>query len=192
MNGSEDEGAEGTACNVKDVPGAVATAHDGGSGAETTYNIENELRDILGPSLEEPYQDSGSEYVQDHRSRSSSPNLQHILEDLSIEEDQSSVSTKTTRKRIRKENTWKKNVRKNKRAKGEKYTNTKGVLVLAKTINTQYRCPCKEKCHEKIDPERQRVLFSKFYGLSNFNLQSSYLCSLVNVVIKARSCKQNA
>ncbi|CAG9840807.1 unnamed protein product [Diabrotica balteata] len=103
-----------------------------------------------------------------------------------------SVSTNTTRKRIRKENTWKKNVRKNKRAKGEEYTNTKGVIVLAKTINTQYRCPCNEKRHEKIEPERQRILFSKYYGLSNFNLQSSYLCSLVNVVIKARSCKQNA
>ncbi|CAG9829011.1 unnamed protein product [Diabrotica balteata] len=89
MNESEGEGAEGTVCNVKDVPGAAATAHDGESEAETTDNIENELRDILGSSPKEPYQYSDSEYVPDHRSRSSSLNLQHILEDLSNEEDQS-------------------------------------------------------------------------------------------------------
>lgn len=149
--------------------------------------------DIFVSSPEEPYLDSGSEYVPDHSSRSSSPDLQNILENPSNEDNQpSSVSANTTRKRTRKPNMWKKNVRKFKRAKGEEYTNTKGVLVPAKQINTQYQCPCKEKCHEKIKPERQGTLFAKFYEISNFDLQSSYLYSLVTVITKARSSITNA
>lgn len=142
----------------------------------------------------EPYEDSGSEHVPEQRSRSSSRSLQDILGDTSTvdnEEGQSSVSTnKDTRKRMRNENLWKKNVRKNKRARGEAYVNTKGVLIPAKQIDTGLQCNCNQKCHEKIVHDRQKQLFSKFYTLANFDLQSAYLCSLIHVVIKARSYRR--
>lgn len=158
--------------------------------SKNNHYVYKIVPDTLGSSPVEPYQDSGSEYVPERRSRSSSQDLQDILsESPNEEEHQPTVAGNKTRKRTRKENMWKKNVRRNKRAKGEEYTNTKGVLIPAKEINTDHQCPCNGKCHEKIKPERQGQLFSKFYELSNFDLQSSYLHSLVSVVIKARSFK---
>ncbi|XP_039747039.1 uncharacterized protein LOC120637854 isoform X2 [Pararge aegeria] len=158
---------------------------------EAAENIEDDILDIFGLSPVEPYEDSGSEYVPEQRSRSSSRSLQDILGDSSTEnneEGQPSFSTnKDTRKRMRKESLWKKNVRKNKRARGEAYVNTKGVLIPAKQIDTGLQCTCNQKCHDKIVHDRQKQLFSKFYALANFDLQSAYLYSLIHVVIKARS-----
>lgn len=117
-----------------------------------------------------PYEDTGSEYVPEQPSRSSSRSSQDILGDSSTEGNeggQSSVSTnKDTRKCMRKENLGKKNMRKNKRARSEACVNTKGVLVPAKQIDTGLQCTCNEKCHEKIVHERQKQLFSKFYALA--------------------------
>lgn len=139
----------------------------------------------------EPYEDSGSDYVPEQRSRSSSWSLQDILGDSATEgneEGQSSVSTnKGTKKRKRTENSWKKNERKYKRARGEAYINTKGVTIPAKQIDTDLQCNCNQKCHEKIKHDRQKELFSKFYDLANFDLQSAYLYSLIHVVVKERS-----
>lgn len=51
---------------------------------------------------------------------------------------------------MRQPSKWKKNVRKEKRLRGEEYINVKGVLVPTKQIDTARECNCQHKCHEKV------------------------------------------
>lgn len=148
--------------------------------------------EIFGSDAEDPFQDSGSEYQPSERnSTASSTYLLHILDD----ENQSpnnitSVITPAQskpRKRVRQPNKWKKNVRKEKRSRGEEYINVKGVLVPPKQIDATCECNCQLKCHEKILPSQRLNLFNSFYALGNYNLQSSYLFSLIKVIPK-KSC----
>ncbi|CAK1555663.1 unnamed protein product [Leptosia nina] len=74
---SEEESAECTANIVQDIQIETQTTSDE---VTQTDGIERNLRDILGSNPIEPYEDSGSEYVPEHRSGSTSPNLQHILD----------------------------------------------------------------------------------------------------------------
>lgn len=90
------------------------------------------------------------------------------------------------KKRVRKPESWQRNVNKLKRAKGEQYKNQKNKIIPAKTAKTG-TCPCPKKCHLKIDEERQLEIFKSFYALANFNMQNALLFSLVRVTNKSRS-----
>ncbi|CAG9790284.1 unnamed protein product [Diatraea saccharalis] len=119
MSLTEDEATKVIEDDIRDPAEATMSAT---ANTATDYIEQELLRDIFGLSPVEPYEDSGSEYVPEQGSRSSSRSLRDILGDSSgsegNDEGHSSVSTsKDTRKRIRKENLWKKNVRKNKRAR---------------------------------------------------------------------------
>lgn len=112
--------------------------------------------EIFGSEAEEdPFQDSGSEYQPSGRnSTATNTNLIKILGD----ENQSpnNVTSVITPvqckpgKRVRQPSKWKKNVRKEKRSRGEEYINVKGVLVPPKQIDTARECNCQHKCHEKV------------------------------------------
>ncbi|CAG9781819.1 unnamed protein product [Diatraea saccharalis] len=120
MSLTEDEATEVIEDDIREPAEATMSAT---ANTATDYIEQELLRDIFGSSPVEPYEDSGSEYVPEQGSKSSSRSLRDILGDSSgsegNDEGLSSVSTsKDTRKRIRKENLWKKNVRKNKRARG--------------------------------------------------------------------------
>lgn len=144
---------------------------------------------------DDPYQDSGSEYLP---TRSPSPADVDLLDILGAENQSPNVAHPTAspenteeqckpRKRLRQPSKWKKNIRKEKRAKGEEYVNTKGNTVPSKSINTDIPCKCAQKCHDKINSEQQKELFNRFYAMENFDLQSSYIFSLVKVLPKKRS-----
>lgn len=155
------------------------------------------LSDMFGMDEEEPYQDSGSEYLP---TRSPSP-LQadvDLLDVLGAENQSPNITHPTassenteelrkSRKRVRQPSKWKKNIRKEKRAKGKKYINIKGHTVPSKDINLDIPCKCAQKCHEKIDASQQKELFNKYYEMGNYDLQSSYIFSLVKVLPKKRS-----
>lgn len=59
-------------------------------------------------------------------------------------------------------------------------------MYLQKKINTNVPCRCGRKCHDKVGAAQQKEVFDRFYAMENFNLQSSYLFSLVKVVPKKR------
>ncbi|CAG4955519.1 unnamed protein product [Colias eurytheme] len=156
---------------------------------ETNLSVEKQMEDLFHDS-EEPFQESGSEYLP---SKSSSPSLIELTELLGdenippvLENAQEVEPQKKTRKRKREPKKWKKNVRKDNRAKGKQYINTKGKTIPQKEIDVDQPCPCVEKCHTKISPSQQKELFQKFYELGTFDLQTSYLFSLINVTPKLR------
>jgi len=86
------------------------------------------------------------------------------------------VST-TTRKRLRNEGSWTRNVRRNKRAKGEGYVGGTGKVVPDRI--SQATCSCKRKCCEKVGSEAIESLFSGFYRLESKDKQDAYLFSLI-------------
>ncbi|XP_045505973.1 uncharacterized protein LOC123702301 [Colias croceus] len=135
---------------------------------ESSNNVDTERREIFGSEAEEgPFQDSGSEYQPSGRnSTASSTDLIDILGDENqspnnITSEITPVQSKP-RKRVRQPSKWKKNVRKEKRSSGEEYINVKGVLVPPKQIDTACECNCQQKCHEKILPSQQIILFKSF------------------------------
>ena len=75
---------------------------------------------------------------------------------------------------------WKKNIRKSKRAKGEQYVSTTGETIDAKTFNP-IDCCCPLKCSTKIDAARQADLHRQFYALADWSLQTSYLAGQIKV-----------
>lgn len=53
-------------------------------------------------------------------------------------------------------------------------------LIEEKVFNAQITCPCKFKCHEKIDVVKQKEIFNHYYNdLSNWSAKTKYLRSLV-------------
>lgn len=113
--------------------------------------------------------------------------LQEGLQSSRLQEDR---ITGKPKKRIRKTENWARNVKKSKRNKGEEYFNYKGVTVPAKTPKVGL-CSCPNKCHLKINCDQQTKIFKEFYALANFNLQTSYLFSLIKVVSKSRTYTSN-
>lgn len=150
--------------------------------------------EIFGEDEADPYQDSGSEHLP---TRSPSPTSTELLDILDSENRPPSSGQNTensenyqenrkSRKRVRQPSKWKRNIRKQKRDKGKEYINIKGKTVPSKDINTNIPCNCAQKCHDKIDATQQKKLFDRFYAMGNFDLQSSYLFSLVKVQPKKR------
>lgn len=90
------------------------------------------------------------------------------------------------KKRVRTESTWKRNVAKKKRNAGEEYVNRRNRAVPVKRFQEIENC-CKDKCWEKIAPQRQQAIFRLFYDIESFDLKSAYLFSLVEVVNKLRT-----
>jgi len=80
---------------------------------------------------------------------------------------------------------WKKNIRKRKRARGEKYTSTTGKAIPGKSF-TAVDCHCPLKCAEKISDKRQSAMRHQFSNLSDWSLQTTFICSETKVSKIAR------
>ena len=93
------------------------------------------------------------------------------------------------RKRERREHTWGKNVRKQKRAAGEEYTNTRGHLVQAKVFVPTV-CSCRRKCSEHIPPPIQKDIHDSFYKLGSWDSQTVWLCGAVTIKSPKRPRKR--
>lgn len=111
----------------------------------------------------------GSEEVQ-HSRTSSVTTLQLTLpstsSSITAEAEISRSAADTTdetpilkrRKRVKRPETWRRNILKLKGAKVEQYENRKKTIFPAKTPKTG-ECPCSKKCHLKINEERQLEIF---------------------------------
>lgn len=91
-------------------------------------------------------------------------------EEVTVDENRASnkrkVKNKTKiiqpgRKRVRHEESWLSNVRKQKHSKGEAYTNKKGKEIPAK--NLKQPCTCKMKCFEKLSEENRQQIFKSYW-----------------------------
>ncbi|GBM78003.1 hypothetical protein AVEN_230096-1 [Araneus ventricosus] len=78
-----------------------------------------------------------------------------------------------SRKRMKKEKTWKKVEVKKKRNSGEEYTylDTRITVVPARQIGE----PCSCQCLSKIGQDNVQRIFNAFWELGNYDLQNSYL-----------------
>ncbi|CAH4034232.1 unnamed protein product [Pieris brassicae] len=133
-------------------------------------------------NAEDPYQDSGSEYLPTRSpspyedlldildTENQSPNNIHPI--ASPQNDEAQIQK--PRKRVRQPSKQKKNIRKVKRVKGEEYINTKGNTVPSKTINTDIPCKCEQKFHDKVGAERQKELFDSMEFQANLELDILY------------------
>ena len=90
------------------------------------------------------------------------------------------------RKRVRHPETWKRNMARAKRAKGEEYVSpSTGELVPAR--ETAPACKCKRKCYDAFTEDERTSILQEFNGLANKELQDSYLFGLISTTaIKRR------
>ena len=108
-------------------------------------------------------------------------------------EDESDVSPPRSRKRQRREYTWKQAVRVKKRNSGQSYTNSKGEVVPGKIRPTQHVCCCKidYECGS-VSVAEQQGIFDSFWHSANFDLQNATLCSLIDERPVARRTVQSS
>lgn len=113
-------------------------------------------------------------------------------QETTLEGKETEVTEATTsqtfkpKKRVRNSENWQRNIRKRKRCAGQEYKTNSGKIVPAKSFKP-FSCTCKGRCSILIPNERQMELHKNFYDLQSFDLQTSYLFSLVKVVNKLRT-----
>lgn len=152
-------------------------------------------------SEEEPFEDSGSEYCpsdpdvpgpsrrpkkytflaknRTKRSHSSTDSDEGQQGRYVCTESRNVTEKKKGKKRVRNENNWKRNIMKNKKAKGEEYINTKKTKIPKKT--TGPNCNCKKGCFNKITDGQKQNILRQFYALGDKNKQDIYLGGLISV-----------
>lgn len=95
-------------------------------------------------------EDSGSDYMPPHSSDRS-----HVSDSENSEGENDYTegnNLPVTKKRLRNEHLWEKNVRKTKKVRGERYTSATGKIFNAKTF-VPIICKCFKKCHNFISDE---------------------------------------
>lgn len=90
-----------------------------------------------------------------------------------MENVEESNQTKRTRKRLRNENNWKRKKAKALRNSGKAYTNSKRKEVKERSVQP-YEHTCRYQCRKISDDDRKSV-FTDFWGLQSWNLQSSFI-----------------
>lgn len=87
---------------------------------------------------------------------------------------------KLTRKRQRNPQTWKKNVRKFRRQRGEEYLSSTGKTVPKKKVE-HLDCKCKYKCISNVSKDDRESLIMSFYSLDE-NGKNIIFCKILNAV----------
>ncbi|CAG9828381.1 unnamed protein product [Diabrotica balteata] len=97
------------------------------------------------------------------------------------------VEPGSSRGKKRKKNNlvWKRSKSKLERNSGKSYLNSRGRIVSKKQFFHGV-CSCPRKCHLLVSLEERKNIFHSFYNLSDFNLQTAYINTQVNVVNKGR------
>nr|CAI5865914.1 unnamed protein product [Callosobruchus analis] len=147
---------------------------------------------MISDSESDPFCDSGSSYVP-----GSSEDGSTSLEDMFISQKEPEIQTseiqnvssrnqkRGTRRKYRDETKWKRNVRKKQRNSGQEYTNAKGKVIESKKFDSS-DCSCTRECHRLVVLDHREKLFSAFYSLANFDLQTSYLCGRIKLSKKVK------
>lgn len=135
-------------------------------------------------SEDEPFISSGSEFLPSNSSESNSESENNLIEEQMPANNEPAANgpanKKRGRKKIRKPESWKRNVQKMKRAKGEAYQSmSTGKLVPERKQGND--CKCSKKCIEKLSEAEKQEIISAFNNLSSQEKQDFYLSSLIQV-----------
>ncbi|XP_050314683.1 uncharacterized protein LOC126749093 [Anthonomus grandis grandis] len=127
----------------------------------------------------DPFHSSESEYQPSSQSSSSEC---ETVEPVEVPE-----ANGTIKKKKRDVKSWKRNMQKVKRAKGETYKSiTSGKIVPSRTQGSD--CKCEKECIKRLSPDEKNELFSSF---NDQEKQDSYLSSLITVSQIKRRRKNN-
>lgn len=110
--------------------------------------------------------------------------------DNEAENSEHTETPKRKRRRFADEQSWKRNVQRRKRLRGESYINSKNKIRPAKEVKT-VDCKCKFNCRNNITEEQQKSLFSEYYSLDDFERQKDYLNSFITEEPVQRKRKRN-
>lgn len=95
------------------------------------------------------------------------------------------------RKRVRRENMWKKNINKRLRNSGKQYFTIKGQMREVKAVQPLNNHMCRYACSAFTEEERQDI-FEKYWQLNSWNLQSSFLTGCMEPFTPKRVCQTAA
>lgn len=70
------------------------------------------------------------------------------------------------------------------------YVSKRGTKVPSKEF-VDYHCSCIEKCYEKVAVDARKSLFDKFWNLGSYDLQTTFICTLVKENQVNRKRKNN-
>ncbi|KAL1493622.1 hypothetical protein ABEB36_009322 [Hypothenemus hampei] len=93
-----------------------------------------------------------------------------------------------SRKRIRNEKKWSRNIPKENKAKGEEYVSAKGLVIKAKVMKAA--CASRRKCYGKISLKKRQLLHQEFYGLTSDG-QQQFIANTVLETQKARERRRS-
>lgn len=148
----------------------------------------SDLSDISSSSEEDPFADSGSEYIpsesSDHDIPGPSRKGKNLFPAKTVQQSSTAAGLKRKekkgKKRVRMKSSWKRNVIKSKKAKGEEYKNWANKKILKRAIGPN--CECRMKCFTKITDMDKQNIFKQFYDIGNKNRQDIYLGGLMTVL----------
>ncbi|KAL5239055.1 hypothetical protein ACI65C_006465 [Semiaphis heraclei] len=101
-----------------------------------------------------------------------------VIPDSDPEEQDLAIVTKV-RKRVRKPETWKRNVSKKNRLSGVEHVSLRNKLI-SKRVRGQ-DCLCKNKCFSLFSDEDKDTILSLFNAIGGKNTQDTYLVGLLDV-----------
>lgn len=128
----------------------------------------------------EPFQDSGSEYLPSDEEQ----NRASVLDQPGT----SGIKTNKGKKRLRTPSTWKRNVIKSKKARGEEHVNWKNKIIPPRVTGPD--CQCKYKCFSKINDVQKQTILTQFCNIGEKHKQDIYLAGLISAeTIKRRRAK---
>lgn len=93
--------------------------------------------------------------------------------------DEATISR--TRKRLRREATWKKKTAQKLRNSGKEYVGDKGVFHQARSVK-DYIHNCRFKCNQNFPQGKRQVIFEQYWNLASWNLQTAFINSCVEKV----------
>lgn len=92
------------------------------------------------------------------------------------------TETEKTRKRVRKPETWKRNISKKRRNSGQGYVGRKGEVHHAKSVKV-YEHTCRYKCSENFSEDTRNRIFTDFWDLgrkpNGWDLQNAFIASSI-------------
>lgn len=143
------------------------------AGPSAGLSSNSEQTEVESETESEPFQSSGSEYVPN------GPNSSSEDEPVEIVERQE-TSKAGVKKKKRDVKSWKRNVQKVKRAKGESYTSiTSGKMIPERKQGTD--CECHKECLTKLSSGEKNEILTAFNDLADQEKQDAYLSSLITV-----------
>lgn len=158
-------------------------------------NLDENQDDILpetvaGPScirrlsectVDEPFADSGSDYLPSDSS-SASPthdSENHRVLSPVVYDIEGTARRERKRRLVAKPELWKKNKMKLLRVAGKEYVNRKGAIVTAKSPGIVNCNNCRYKCSINIPRDRQIIICKEYWEMADSTKQKIFICSLV-------------